>query len=63
MTNLTRITAIALLALPLVACAPAEDPTGVIPQGHLDAMDKAKDVENVLQDAQKKKLEDVDGIE
>jgi len=63
MINLTRITAIALLALPLVACAPAEDPTGVIPQGHLDAMDKAKDVENVLQDAQKKKLEDVDGIE
>ncbi len=55
-----KMSAIALLALPLLACGPAEDPTGVIPQGHLDAMDKAKDVENVLQDAQKKKLEDVD---
>ena len=63
MINLTRMTAIVLLSLPLVACGPAEDPTGVIPQGHLDAMDKAKDVENVLQDAQKKKLEDVDTIE
>ena len=59
----TRMTAIALLALPLIACAPAEEPTGVIPQGHLDAMDKAKDVENMLQDAQKKKLQDIDKIE
>ncbi|MBE9538954.1 MAG: hypothetical protein IMF06_07715 [Proteobacteria bacterium] len=60
MTNLSRMSAIALLAFPLIACGPAEDPTGVIPQGHLDAMDKAKDVENVLQDAQKKQMEGID---
>lgn len=56
MNSLTKITAITLLALPLIACGAKEEPTGVIPQGHLDAMEKAKDVEDVLHDVQEKKL-------
>jgi hypothetical protein len=60
MANLTKISLTALLLLPLIACGAKEEPTGVIPQGHLDAMDKANDVEDVLQDAQKKQLENID---
>jgi hypothetical protein len=60
MANLTKVFLAAALLLSLIACGAKEEPTGVIPQGHLDAMDKAKDVENVLQDAQKQQLEDID---
>lgn len=60
MANLTKISLAALLLLPLIACGAKEEPTGVIPQGHLDAMDKAKDVENVLRDAQEKQIENTD---
>ena len=64
MATLTRASAIALLSLSLFACSePQEEPTGVIPQGHLDAMEKAKGVESLLQDASAKALEDVDKIE
>jgi major membrane immunogen (membrane-anchored lipoprotein) len=59
MASFTSITLAALLLI-LVACGAEEEPTGVIPQGHLDAMDKANDVENVLQEAQKNQLEDPD---
>ncbi len=60
MASLTKVSLAAALLLSLIACGAKEEPTGVIPQGHLDAMDKAKDVENVLLDAQKKQLEDID---
>ena len=59
MLNLSKMCITALL-LCVIACAAKEEPTGVIPQGHLDAMDKSKNVENVLQDAQKKQLESID---
>lgn len=60
MASLTKVSLATALLLSLVACGGKEEPTGVIPQGHLDAMDKTKDVENVLQDAHKKQLEDID---
>ncbi len=63
MLNVARIVVIALLGFTLTACGEAEEePTGVIPQGHLDAMDKARGVESVLQDAEQKKLKDIDDI-
>ena len=60
MASLTKKLLAAALFLSLIACGAKEEPTGVIPQGHLDAMDKAKDVENVLQDAQEKQLKGID---
>ena len=63
MLNVARIVVIALLGFTLTACGEAEEePTGVIPQGHLDAMEKARGVESVLQDAEQKKLKDIDDI-
>jgi hypothetical protein len=59
MASLTRLS-IAALLLSVIACGAKEEPTGVIPQGHLDAIDKSKNVENVLQDAHKKQLESID---
>jgi hypothetical protein len=59
MASLTKIS-IAALLLSVIACGAKEEPTGVIPQGHLDALDKSKNVENVLQDAHKKQLESID---
>ena len=59
MTSLTKLS-IAALVLSVIACGAKEEPTGVIPQGHLDAIEKSKNVENVLRDAQKKQLESVD---
>jgi hypothetical protein len=59
MVSLTKIS-IAALLLSVIACGAKEEPTGVIPQGHLDALDKSKNVENVLQDANKKQLESID---
>ena len=54
---------IGAVLLVVVACSAKEEPTGAIPQGHLDALDKSKEVENVLQDAQKKQLESIDKSE
>jgi type IV pilus biogenesis protein CpaD/CtpE len=55
-----HVTLAAMFALALSACSknsteqPSEKPTGVIPQAQLDALNKAKNVENVLkQDEQK----------
>ncbi len=58
MASLTRLS-IAALMLCVIACGAKEEPTGVIPQGHLDAIDKSKNVENVLHDAHKKQLESI----
>ncbi len=64
MDTLARTSAIALLSLSLLACSEAkEEPTGVIPQGHLDAIEKAKGVEKLLQDTSAKALENVDKVE
>lgn len=60
MASLTKISLATVLFLSLIACGAKEEPTGVIPQGHLDAMDKTKNVENVLQDAHKNQLENID---
>jgi len=60
MNSSIKISLMALLLVPLFACGAKEEPTGVIPQGHLDAMDKAKNVENVLQDAKQRADEGVD---
>jgi hypothetical protein len=59
MASLTKFS-IAALLLSVIACGAKEEPTGVIPQGHLDALDKSKNVENMLQDANKKQLESID---
>lgn len=64
MQSVKKIAIIMLLTLPIVACGEAEEePTGVIPQGHLDAMDKARNVEDVLKNSEQKQLEDVDNSE
>jgi hypothetical protein len=56
-----RILTAALAASLIIGCElKDEDPEGVIPQGYKDAVNKAENVEGLLQDAQKKQLEDVD---
>ena len=47
-------------ALLLPACGSSEEPSGVIPQHQLDAMDKAADVENVLQNADLQRRQQVE---
>jgi hypothetical protein len=64
MQSVKKMAIVALLTLPIIACGETEEePTGVIPQGHLDAMDKAKNVEDVMKNTEQKRLEDVDNIE
>lgn len=64
MQSVKKMAIVALLILPIIACGETEEePTGVIPQGHLDAMDKAKNVEDVMKNTEQKRLEDVDNIE
>jgi hypothetical protein len=64
MQSLKKIVIVVLLTLPIIACGETkEEPTGVIPQGHLDGMDKARNVEDVLKNTEQKQLEDVDNIE
>ena len=60
MARFSKLALMALCITSVMACSSNEEPTGVIPQGHLDAMDKAKGVEDVLKNAQKKQLEDID---
>lgn len=60
MNHFTKFAVISALALGVVACAPEKEPTGVIPEGHLKAMEKANNVEGMLNDAQKKQMEEVD---
>ncbi|MEP5763629.1 MAG: hypothetical protein ABJ308_03515 [Halieaceae bacterium] len=50
------------MVLGLAACGGAKDekPTGVIPQHQLDAMKKAENVEDVLQQAEDKRREAMD---
>ena len=50
-----------VLAILLTACGGSTEPAGVIPKGQLEALEKAENVEGMLMDAQKKRLEEVDG--
>ena len=61
MKILTKMFLVAFASTLLVACgAKDEKPKGVIPQGHLDAMKKAENVEGVLMDAEKQQREAMD---
>jgi hypothetical protein len=60
--NIFRLLFVAMLLVAAVAChdktlpePKAEQPAGVIPQAQLDALNKAKNVENVMQDEQKQR--------
>lgn len=50
-----------VMAILLTACGGSAEPKGVIPKGQLEALEKAENVEDILMDAQKKRLEEVDG--
>ena len=56
----TRILLTACSIALLLACSAKEDPEGVLSQGHKDALQKAEGVEQLLQDAEQKKLQDLD---
>lgn len=60
MTTFSKLALMALLTGSLLACGSDEKTSGAIPQGQLDAMDKARDVENVLNNAKNKQLEGID---
>ncbi|MEH6590388.1 MAG: hypothetical protein V7746_09040 [Halioglobus sp.] len=61
MNTSIRIFAAVLTATVISGCElKDEDPEGVIPQGYKDAVNKAENVEGLLQDAQKTQLEDID---
>jgi len=61
MFKFTKLSLIALLSALITACGGSSEPKGVIPEAQLEALDKAKQVEDVLMDAQKKRLQEVDG--
>ena len=50
-----------LLPIILLGCGiKEEEPEGVIPEGYKNAVNKAENVEGLLQDSQKKRTESVD---
>ncbi|MEH6583234.1 MAG: hypothetical protein V7754_14930 [Halioglobus sp.] len=61
MKTLSTILLTALSVVLILGCElKEEEPKGVIPEGHLNAMKKAENVEGLLQDANKKQLEEID---
>jgi hypothetical protein len=48
------------MLMPVSACTPSPESTGVIPQQQLDALEKAKRVEGMLQDALEKQNEKIE---
>ncbi len=44
----------------LFACAAEEEPKGAIPQHQLESMDKAKDVEDMMQNAEQERRDKMD---
>ena len=46
-----------LLPLMIAGCSSNEEPTGVIPEGYKQAVNKAENVEDKLQDAAEQQLE------
>ena len=61
MFKFTARTTIITLAMVLTACGGSTEPEGVIPKGQLEALEKAENVEDMLIEAQKKRLKEVDG--
>ena len=57
MKYLQQICTATIVSLLMMGCTCKEEPKGVIPQGYEDAMEKASDVENTLQDAAQKELD------
>jgi len=57
MKYLRQVGSAIIVSLLVIGCTSKEDPQGVIPQGYEDAMKKASDVENTLQDAAQKELD------
>ena len=64
MTKTTRIAALAAMVMALSACgggdSKEEEPKGVIPEHMIEGMDKAENVENVLDQAAKERLDKAD---
>jgi hypothetical protein len=52
---------VVILAIFLTACGASTEPEGVIPKSQLEALERAGAVEDILLDAQKKRLKEVDG--
>jgi hypothetical protein len=72
MSRLVKIIALPIIIVGVTACGP-KDPSqpkpptpqagGVIPQAQLDALNKAKNVERVLQDSAQQQREQIDKSE
>ena len=61
MNTVGRSILIALLSTIVLGCGQKnEEPEGVIPEGYKSAVNKAEDVEGLLQDTNKKHLEEMD---
>jgi outer membrane murein-binding lipoprotein Lpp len=56
----TTITAVVVLTLALAGCAKEENKEGVIPEGYKSAVEKAKGVEDTLNDAMQKQAEEIE---
>lgn len=56
--QLKTMAGLVLLGLLLSGCGKQEEPEGVIPQGYEDALEKAGNVENQLDAAAQKQLQD-----
>ena len=63
MNNLKLISTALALTVMLSACAPQEEPEGVIRGGYQSALEKAQGVEGQLQDAMQKQAQDIDHSE
>ena len=62
MCNGRRLLTTFWLAIVLTACGGSgEEPEGAIPQHQLDAMEKAKNVEGMLREAEGQRREEIDG--
>ncbi len=57
---MTRILLALAVTTLLAACAAEEEPKGVIPQHQLDSMNKATDVEAMMQNAEQDRREQID---
>ena len=57
---MTRILLALFTASLLAACAAEEEPKGAIPQHQLDSMNKAEDVEAMMQNAEQERRDKMD---
>ena len=63
MNNIKLMSTALALTVMLSACAPQEEPEGVIPAGYQSALEKAEGVEGKLQDAMHNQAEEIDRSE